>query len=123
MDEGGETPKPRRAESISKPKESAQGNFLRAPAVFLTLLGAAAGGYYATQHEDPGIGGFLNQDEPRNERVTTGQLFADSQLASVDSQPNDQKENSYSTKLEQARKEMGDLITPEVVGRIRLYEP
>jgi len=123
MDEGGETPKPRRAESISKPKESAQGNFLRAPAVFLTLLGAAAGGYYATQHEDPGIGGFLNQNEPRNERVTTGQLFADSKLASADSLPGVGKE-AYQNRLVLAEKEMGEQIAlREVKKRIQLYWP
>lgn len=65
----------------------------------------------------------VSQKDQNRGSFTTGQLLADSQPARVDSEPNIQKENLYSAKLEQAKKEMRDLITPEVVARIRLYEP
>src|SRR3990167_10619965 len=81
--EGAETPKPGSAEHTKGHQESNKGPALR-DRLFVAgqVLGVgtlvALGGLYATKHEDSGIGSFLNQDEPKNERVTTGQLFADS---------------------------------------------
>src|SRR3990167_4407271 len=126
--EGGEIPKLRSAEHTKGHKESNKGpalrdRFLVAGQVLGVGTLVALGGLYATKHEDSGIGGFLNQNEPRNERVTPGQLFADSQLASADSQQNVQNENSYSAKLDQAKEEMGKLIGPLEAFRIAKYEP
>jgi len=122
--EGAETPKPGRHEIKGRTREHPQGNILaRAPAVALTLLSVAAGGVYATQHEDSG-GALLNQDEPRNERVTSGQLLADAQLTSADSPAGiGQEKNTYSQKLDQAKEEMGNLIGPLEAIRIAKYEP
>src|SRR3990167_6600299 len=122
--EGAETPKPGRHEIKGRTREHPQGNILaRAPAVALTLLSVAGGGVYATQHEDSG-GALLNQDEPRNERVTSGQLLADAQLTSADSPAGiGQEKNTYSHKLDEAREEMGNLIGPLEAIRIAKYEP
>jgi len=125
--EGGETPRPKRSENARRQAEVNIGSALKDKLLVAgqvlgigTLL--AAGGLYAVKQGDTG-GGLLNRDEPRTERVTTGQLFADTQLANVDSSPNVLEENSYSAKLEQAKTEMSDLITPQVVQRIAMYEP
>src|SRR3989344_2549817 len=125
--EGGEIPRPRRSENTRRQAEVNIGSPLKDKLLVAgQVLGigtlVAAGGFYAVKQGDTGSG-LLNRDEPRVERVTTGQLFADAQLASADSLSGVEKEDFYSAKLEQAEKEMAGLITPDVVERIRLYEP
>jgi len=114
--EGGEIPKLRSAEHTKGHKESNKGpalrdRFLVAGQVLGVGTLVALGGLYAAKHEDSGIGGFLNQNELRNERVTTGQLFADAQLASADSPAGvEQGKVTYRQRLDLAEKEMGNQI-------------
>ena len=130
MGEGGEATKPGKHDQVKRKIERSQSPSLRDRlSVAGQVLGigtlVALGGLYATKHQDPGLGGLLNQNEPRNERVTTGQLFADAQLASADSSAGvEQEKVTYRQRLDLAEKEMGNQIdNPEVKKRIQRCWP
>src|SRR4030042_5784849 len=90
--EGSENPKPKRSENTrtrrqveSNSSPSIKNRLLLAGQFLTAGTLVSLGGLYAAKNEDSVIGGFLNQNEPRNERFKTGQLFADEQLTSVNS--------------------------------------
>lgn len=89
--------------------------------VLKILAGLAAGGattYVAKRlNVIPNLGGDL--DQPKNRSVTTGQLEADVQLASVE-----RNELTYQDRLDAAEeKARKDIETPGVKERLRTYGP
>ena len=127
--EGGEMPRPKWSENTRRQAEVNIGSPLKDKLLVTgQVLGigtlVAAGGFYAVKQGDTG-GDLFSQDEPGVERVTTGQLFADAQLASADSPASvEQGKVTYQDRLDLAEKEMGNQIdNPAAKKRIQRCWP